>query len=308
MTESGAFQACDTIRFMADARPIGIFDSGVGGLTVFKAIQQRLKHESLLYFGDTARVPYGTKSAETVRRYALECATFLSDQGVKMFIIACNSASALALDALRERFDVPVIGVIEAGARAAVSATRTGRVGVLGTESTIKSGAYNAILSQLQPGIRVISQPCPLFVPLVEEGWADDPITQLVAERYLKPLLTAAGAARSQGERFDTVILGCTHYPLLAEVLVRVMGHDVCLVDSAEEVARETETVLRERGLAAAPGGKIECEFYVSDLSDRFIRIAERILGRPMDRLAAVVPSEILSSPASPPRKRHAQR
>jgi glutamate racemase len=248
---------------------IGIFDSGVGGLTVVHALLRTLPHEDLIYLGDTGRAPYGTKSGETVTRYSIENVEFLLARGVKMIVVACNSASATALDALRERFDVPIVGVIEPGARAAVAHTRSGRVGVIGTEATIGSGAYTRALRQLQPSLELYTRACPLLVPLAEEGWLEGDITRSVVETYL------ASLARSG---IDALILGCTHYPLLRDVIASVMGPDVRLVDSAEETAREVATRLAQDGLArdAGTGG---ASFFVTDVPDRFVRIGQRFLG-----------------------------
>ena len=220
-------------------RSIGIFDSGVGGLTVFKEIASLLPGENLIYLGDTARVPYGTKSVETVRRYALEAAEFLVDQGVKLLVVACNTASAVALPQLRERFQLPVIGVIEPGAkRAAESLNR--RIGVIGTEGTINSNRYPEAIHALLPDAQISSAPCPLFVPLAEEGWAEHEVARLTAREYLQPLLTA---------QIDTLVLGCTHYPLLRNTLQHVLGDAVVLVDSAEETAKSVQQLFQQQGL-----------------------------------------------------------
>src|SRR5215472_10192726 len=214
---------------------IGIFDSGVGGLTVMQALLGVLPHEHLVYLGDTARHPYGTKSAETVTDYSVENAEFLVRRGVKVVVVACNTASSVALDALATRLTVPVVGVIEPGARAATARSRTGRVGVIGTEATISSGAYTRALRALRPGIEIYSRPCPLFVPLAEEGWLDGPIPRGVAETYLASLCKSG---------IDTLVLGCTHYPLLRPVIGAVVGEGVTLVDSAEETARAVAALL----------------------------------------------------------------
>lgn len=247
---------------------IGVFDSGVGGLTVVAALRARLPRESILYLGDTARLPYGSKSPETVTRYTRRNIAFLESRGVKAVVIACNTASALALPNLEPH--LPLWGVIEPGARKAAEVSR-GRVGVLGTESTVASEAYPRALLKLRPELVIQSRACPLFVPLVEEGWHDDPITEQVAHRYLDPLLK---------EGVDTLVLGCTHYPLLASVLARVAGPDVALVDSAEAVAEEVA-----RGLAAAgletDRDRPEHHVTVTDKNDGFRRIARRILGDP---------------------------
>jgi glutamate racemase len=248
-------------------QPIGVFDSGVGGLTVVAALRRRLPGETVLYLGDTARLPYGTKSPATVARYTQRNVDLLLERGVKAVVVACNTASALALPALRS--PVPVWGVIEPGA-ARAAAVSAGRVGVIATESTIRSDAYGKALRRRRADLLVVGQSCPLFVPLVEEGWLEDPVTHLVAERYLAPL----------SERgIDTLVLGCTHYPLLAPVLARLVGAEVTLVDSGEAVAAELAGELAARGLlASARCG--EDHFLVTDAAERFGRLAERILGR----------------------------
>ncbi len=256
-------------------RPIGVFDSGVGGLTVVAALARHLPRESLLYLGDTARLPYGTKSPATVRRYTERNVEFLVQRGVKAVVVACNTASALALPDLA--LPVPTWGVIEPGA--AVAAARTaGRVGVIATESTVASDAYGRALRALRPELTVISQGCPLFVPLVEEGWHDDPVTEEVARRYLGPLLR---------QEIDTLVLGCTHYPLLAPVLARVAGPAVALVDSAESTAERVARELGALGLARRQG-EPEHHFCVTDSADRFHRLAHLILGDRPERLELV--------------------
>lgn len=259
-------------------RPIGVFDSGVGGLTVMAALAARLPAESILYLGDTARLPYGTKSEDTVTRYTRANLDFLLGRGVKAVVVACNTASALALPHLE--LPVPVWGVIEAGAEAALAATRGGRVGVIATESTIRSGAYPAALAVRRPGLEVVSQACPLFVPLVEEGWSDDPVARLVAERYLTPLLATPG--------LDTLVLGCTHYPLLARTLAAVLGPDITLVDSAHAIAERVAQDLADLGLAAPPDATPEFHVAVTDTGERFERIAREILGQSTIRLELV--------------------
>lgn len=264
--------------------PIGVFDSGVGGLTVVRAIERLLPEERVLYFGDTARVPYGSKSPETVIRFALEDAAFLASKRVKMIVVACNTASSVSLPALRERFSVPVTGVIEPGARAAAKATRNGSVGVIGTLGTIGSGAYQKALRAAGSGVgMVVAQPCPLLVPLVEEGWLDGDITQMVVQRYAAPLLR---------EGVDTLVLGCTHYPLLKPVLGRVMGPEVTLVDSAEATACEVRDRLADRGLLADSPG-VEGGFYVSDIPLKFQEIAQRFLGRTIPLVTQVEVGEL---------------
>src|SRR5258708_11641283 len=208
--------------------PLGVFDSGIGGLSVARALFERLPKESVIYFGDTARVPYGPKSPDTVRRYSAEILAYLLGRGVKAVVVACNTSTAHALGSLKEKSPVPVIGVIEPGARAAVAATRTGNIGVIGTAGTIASRAYERAIQALRPDAKVHGQACPLFVPLVEEGWFEHPAAELIAREYLEPL---------QHAKVDLLVLGCTHYPLLKPFLARVMGPDVTLVDSAEETA-----------------------------------------------------------------------
>jgi len=252
------------------AAPLGVFDSGIGGLTVARAVFERLPRESVVYFGDTARVPYGPKSPDTVRRYSAEILAYLVRRGVKAVVVACNTSTAHALDFLRERSPVPVVGVIEPGARAAVAASKSGRLGVIGTAGTIASGAYERAITALRPSTSVTAVACPLFVPLVEEGWLDHPAAELIAREYLAPL---------QAARVDTLVLGCTHYPLLKPLLARVMGNDVRLIDSAAETANAIAAELTTRGLdvdgAAAPTHR----FVVSDDEPRFRRVGEKFLG-----------------------------
>ncbi len=249
--------------------PIGVFDSGIGGLTVMHALMERLPNESMVYFGDTARVPYGPKSPATVVRFSFENVELLTRRGIKAVVVACNTATAHALPALRERFDLPIVGVVGPGARAAVGATRSGRVGVIGTYGTIGSGAYEKALRAIRPDLDVVSRACPLFVPLAEEGMTDHPAARLVAAEYLAPF-------RDDG--IDTLILGCTHYPLLKPVIAETLGPDVTLIDSAEETARETATLLAERGLARADG-RAEYRYLVSDLPEQFLKVGQRFLG-----------------------------
>jgi glutamate racemase len=259
---------------VANDSPIGVFDSGIGGLTVAHAVMQQMPHESVTYFGDTARVPYGPKSPETVRRYSEEIAAFLAEQGIKSLVVACNTATAHALPALRESLSMPVIGVIEPGARAAVRATRNGHIGVIGTVGTIKSGAYERALRNIEPSLRITARACPLFVPLVEEGWVDHQATRLIAREYLAPLLDA---------NVDTAVLGCTHYPLLKKVISEVLGDGVKLIDSAEETARETAAVLRDKRLAAPPETEPEYRFIASDDPLMFLQLGQRFLGGAID-------------------------
>lgn len=252
---------------MTDPRPIGVFDSGIGGLTVVAALQRHLPAESILYLGDTARLPYGSKSPETVTRYTRNNLDLLLRRGVKAVVVACNTASALALPQIEP--EVPTWGVIEPGARRAAAVSR-GRVGVIATESTTLSGAYPTALRRLREELIVESRACPLLVPLVEEGWHDDPVTEAVARRYLEPMLHAG---------IDTLVLGCTHYPMLAPLLGRVAGPEVTLVDSADAVAREAAQGLSELGLEHEKGDPPSHHLLVTDASSGFARFARRILG-----------------------------
>ena len=250
--------------------PIGVFDSGLGGLTVVHALLERLPAESLVYVGDTARIPYGPKSPDTVRRYAKQIAEFLVEQGVKAIVVACNTATAHALDVLRETVSVPVIGVIAPGARAAARSSRGGPVGVIGTAGTIASGAYERAIHAENSSIEVHAVACPLFVPLVEEGWVDHPATRLIAHEYLAPLRLA---------HVDTLVLGCTHYPLLAPTLQAEMGPDVRLIDSAAETAAATLQLLSERELLCALMHLPAHRFIASDAPERFLTLGRRFLG-----------------------------
>ncbi len=269
---------------MAESRGvIGIFDSGVGGLTVFKAISERLPGESMIYLGDTARVPYGTKSANTVVRYARACARVLLKANLKLLVVACNTASAYALDVLRDEVDAPVLGVIEPGARAAAEASAEGRIGVIGTAAAIGSGAYQDAIRELAPGAEVHVQACPLFVPLAEEGWTEGPVPEQVAERYLRPLKDA---------RVDTLVLGCTHYPLLTAVIRSAMGPEVRLVDSAGATAAAVAETLGALGAEDAAGdsdGKAPVHrFLVTDGAPGFAGVGACFLGSPLNNVECV--------------------
>ncbi len=260
-------------RAGAAGRAIGIFDSGVGGLTVFKRIAQRLPGENLCYLGDTARVPYGTKSADTVVRYARSCAARLTERGIKLLVVACNTASAYALETLAAELPVPVVGVVEPGAREAVRRSKNGRVGVIGTAGTVASGAYTRAIAALNPSIRVYSKACPLFVPLAEEGWTRGELPRTVARTYLSGL-----AARG----IDTLVLGCTHYPLLRGPIAAAAGPGVRLVDSAQETAKAVEAVLHESGLLRGGTTPGKHHFLVSDSPATFARVGARFLGHPL--------------------------
>ena len=267
--------------------PIGVFDSGIGGLTVAREIMRQMPQERIVYFGDTARVPYGSKSQETVLRYSRQIIRFLKTQGVKAIVIACNTASACALETVKQELDIPIIGVIYAGARTAAEATHNGKIGVIGTEATIRSGIYTREMQKLRPDIEVIGKPCPLFVPLVEEGLFHDSVTDEIASRYLSSL---------KEKYIDTLVMGCTHYPLLRSTLHRLMGDEVTLVNPAYETAVELKTLLRDMDLTrssedlerfseensrrAAAGEPIldQYQFFVSDRAENFTRFAKAIL------------------------------
>ena len=251
---------------MGEARPIGIFDSGVGGLTVLKAFKDVYPGENYIYFGDTARVPYGTKSERTVIKYSIENSRLLERFNVKLIVVACNTSSSVALDILNREFDVPVIGVVKPGAIAAVKTTRSKNVGVIGTEATINSGSYRREILSIDPFINIFEKPCPLFVPLIEEGWIDDNITFEVAKRYLSFF---------KDKNIDTLVLGCTHYPLIKNLIQKVL-EGVSLVDSAEETVKMTANIMNGN-LKKDGEGKVK--ILVSDLNSRFEKIAEMIMG-----------------------------
>ena len=252
-------------------QPIGVFDSGMGGLTVMRALVERLPHESFVYLGDTARLPYGSKSADTVRRYAVQCARALMQHRIKLLVVACNTASATALPALADVLQpVPVLGVIEPGAEAAVKAAPSGRIAVIATEGTVKGGAYQRAIHARNPAAVVTQQACPLFVALAEEGLTEGPIVELAAKRYLDPVLAGASP--------DCLVLGCTHFPVLKKTIARICGPGVTLVDSAETTALATERLLNERGLARADGTRT-LRFLATDAPERFARVGELFLG-----------------------------
>lgn len=259
--------------------PIGVFDSGIGGLTVLRAIHERLPAESTIYLGDTARLPYGPKSPETVRRYAAEATAFLLARGVKALVIACNTATAHACEAIAGALDIPVVGVVEPGARAAVQRSRSSAIGVIGTQGTIESGTYERAIHAEDPTATVHSTACPLFVALAEEGWVEGEIARLTAERYLRPLFRKG---------IDTLVLGCTHYPLLKPLIGRVAGAGVTLVDSAEATAAVLENDLEDRGLLTSNPAPDVREYFVTDDAERFRAIAKLFLGRPLDHLEPV--------------------
>lgn len=259
--------------------PIGVFDSGVGGLTVLRALLAALPGEDFIYLGDTARLPYGTKSPESIRRYSLQAAGLLHQRGVKCLVVACNTASAVALDALTAKFSpVPVLGVVEPGAAAACAATHSGRIAVVATESTVRGGAYQAAIHRLRPDAVVAARACPLFVALAEEGWTEGPVVEAVAHRYLDE---AFGGRPDEGP--DTLVLGCTHFPVLAPAIHKVLGGRVAIVDSAETTAAALVRVLHERGLRSAlPPGGGSVKLLATDSAERFARVGGTFLGRPL--------------------------
>jgi glutamate racemase len=256
-----------------------VFDSGIGGLTVVHELMRQLPDESIIYFGDTARVPYGPKSPDTVRRYSREISEYLQGQGVKAVVVACNTATAHALSMLREESPLPTVGVVEPGARAAVRESEGAAIGVIGTTGTIASGAYERAIRAIAPDARITVRACPLLVPLVEEGWLDTPVTRMVAQEYLRPMRTSGVGA---------LVLGCTHYPLLKPLLAETMGSGVRLIDSAQETAAETSRVLTEAGIRAAPGARPTYRFIASDAPEQFLRVGQRFLGGAIDRVETV--------------------
>jgi glutamate racemase len=260
-------------------RPIGIFDSGVGGLTVVAEIFKLLPGESIVYFGDVGRYPYGGRSKDTIIQFTRQDIKFLLEHKVKFIIAACNSASAVALETVKEEHDIEILGVIEPGARAAVSVTRNNRVGIIGTRATITSDSYARAIQRRRKDVKVFSLACPLFVPLAEEGYIDKEASLLIARDYLKTLIDVD---------IDTLVLGCTHYPLLKKVIAEVMGKGVRLIDSAEETAREVAAVLSVRNLMRPSGGQVTHKFYVSDVPEKFSQIADRFLGRNINNITRV--------------------
>lgn len=274
---------------MLNEQPIGIFDSGVGGLTVYRALHDRLPNEHFIYLGDTARVPYGTKSLATVERYAIENSHFLASRGIKMLVVACNTASALALPKIREKIGLDVVGVIGPGGRKAVEITRgksDPRIGVIATEATVASNAYFEAIRRASSTAEVLQAGCPLFVPLAEEGWTNEPETTSIAAKYL----SAINAFRP-----DALVLGCTHYPILRDVIQQTVGENVKLIDSGEATADEVVALLDEKGLAnpnRTTGSRALCDdldhFYVTDAAERFSRVAERFLGTKPSKLEAI--------------------
>jgi len=269
-------------------RPIGIFDSGVGGLTVYRALHERLPNERFVYLGDTARVPYGTKSLATVERYAVENSRFLAAHGIKLLVVACNTASALALPAIRSAISVPVIGVIEPGSRAAVEVAQGGAIGIIATEATVQSQAYAKAIASIGGASKVIQRACPLFVPLAEEGWANTDVARIVARDYL---------TQFNETNLGALVLGCTHYPILKDVISETVGSEVKLIDSGAATARDVESLLESSDLTHEDTLGLYDErqlcddldhFYVTDAADRFAKVAERFLGSAPSILEAV--------------------
>jgi glutamate racemase len=252
-----------------DPRPIGVFDSGIGGLTVVRALRDLLPREKIMYLGDTARVPYGSKSAATVQRYSLEIADMLMERDAKTIVVACNSASSVALPRLEEVLSVPVVGVIRPGAQAAIAATKSGHIGVIGTRATVRSGAYERHLQDLNSEVKVTSLACPLLVPLIEEGLLDDPVTDQILQRYLAPLLK---------DGVDTLVLGCTHYPLLVPTIQRAVGSGVSVVDSAQNCAKAVERLLEDENLKAPDSAHGELRVALTDTPDNFLTVAKQAL------------------------------
>lgn len=260
-------------------RPIGVFDSGIGGLTVLKEIIRELPDESTIYLGDTARVPYGIRSPETVTRYSFENTKFLSTKDIKLLVVACNTASSVSLDAIKSITSIPVIGVIEPGAKAAVTATKNKKIAVIGTEATVNSNSYTRAIKAIDESIEVFGFACPLFVPLVEEGWTEGDIAAMIATKYLDGI---------KGEGIDTVVLGCTHYPLLKRVITRIVGEDVNLIDSAIETSGEVKTILKVLDLNREEKGMLFREFYVTDSTERFLKVGENFLGQKIKRIEKI--------------------
>lgn len=262
-----------------DNRPIGIFDSGIGGLTVLKEISEQLPHEDIVYFGDTARIPYGTKSKETVIKYAFQCIRFLLSQNVKAIVIACNTASALAYEKALKEFDIPILGVIQPGAKATSAVTKNNKIGVIGTTATINSDAYQNAIRQINKSSEVIGVACPLFVQIVEDGWEDTDVALIAAEKYLMEL---------KEHNVDTLVLGCTHYPILRYTLTKVMGEKVTLVNPAFETAKELKNLLKQNELLNDKVKKPEYKYYVSDDPEKFRRIGGNIINRNIEYIEKV--------------------
>jgi glutamate racemase len=262
-----------------DNRPIGIFDSGIGGLTVMREIMEQLPYENLIYFGDTARIPYGSRSEQTIKKYSYQCASFLKSKNVKAIVIACNTASSIALDHLKNQFDIPVIGVIEPGARSAASVTKNGHIGVIGTTATINSSAYQERIMEFKHDAEVIGIPCPLFVPIVEEGWEYSNVAELTAEKYLAELIE---------HDIDALVLGCTHYPILRYTIKKVVGPYVKLVNPAFETAKDLKKILGEFSILNENFELPKYEYFVSDAPERFRRLGGNFLKKEINILSEI--------------------
>ncbi len=252
-----------------DNRPIGVFDSGLGGLTVLKEITRILPNENIVYFGDTARVPYGARSKETIIEYTFQAINFLISQDVKAIVIACNTATARSLVEANQKYDIPILGVIEAGARSVVNSTKNKVVGIIGTEGTVRSKAYNEEIEKLDENIRIIDKACPLFVPIVEEGWANSDIATLTAKRYLQELMD---------ENIDSLVLGCTHYPLLKRTIGEIVGENVILVNPAKETSQDLKKILEDKNITNNVVNEPSYKYYVSDIPEKFVSIAQDFL------------------------------
>ena len=262
------------------SKNLGVFDSGIGGLTVVNQIMKVLPRENIVYFGDTARVPYGAKAEKVIIGYAIQIANFLVSKDIKMLVVACNTVTAVALDVLKAKFDIPVIGVIEPGAKAAVNNTTIKKVGVIGTITTVKSNAYSKEIKKINSSISVISKACPLFVPLVEEGWLDHQVTKIIATEYLTPLVKKG---------IDLIVLGCTHYPIIRTIIQSVIGNKIKIIDSAESTALEIRNVLEEKKiLNSLKNQSPNYQFYVSDFPHKFDEIGTRFLGKKLENVKRV--------------------
>ncbi|MBS3943869.1 MAG: glutamate racemase [Melioribacter sp.] len=274
------------MNFMDRTNPIGFFDSGIGGLTVVKAVSQLLPNENIVYFGDTARVPYGSKSNDTVVEYSLQAANFLLRKNIKLLVVACNTASSVALKDLKRFLTIPVIGMIEPGSKLALRESKNSKIGIIGTNATINNKAYSNEIRKLNPKIKVYEKACPLFVPIAEEGWIDHKATELIAKEYLTELKT---------KKIDSLVLGCTHYPILKDVIQKVVGKSVKLVDSGTPAARLVEEYLNGRGLRNISNQIGKKEFYVSDIPSKFRDMAERFLGKKITHLHKVELDELVN-------------
>lgn len=259
-----------------DNRPIGIFDSGVGGLTVMREVIEQLPYENIIYFGDTARIPYGSRSVQTIKKYSLQCASFLKSKDVKTIVVACNTASSIALDDLKKSFDIPIIGVIDPGSRSAAAVTKSSRIGVIGTVATINSNAYQSSIMNYNHDAEVIGIPCPLFVPIIEEGWEYSAVAELTAEKYLTELME---------HDVDTLVLGCTHYPILRYTIKKVIGSNVKLVNPAFETAKDLKKILAEKNILNEDFKTPLYEYYASDAPERFRRVGGNFLKKDIDNL-----------------------